>query len=141
MRLGRPKTEAPVRRQSQSRLPPAIPLQSEPAAGGPFALALPLIVIHILRVQTGWRVWYHAAMQRRLFVDDCPASPSISRLRAEGVVTSDMASVVVAFGQGGAAPRREIRVSHCAFPNGGQWSCMSALNAPASPASCGFLSG
>ena len=65
---------------------------------------------------------YRGPMQPRLFVDDCPASPSISRLRAKGEVTAAMASVLVAFGEGADALRREIRVVHRTFPNGGQWA-------------------
>ena len=57
----------------------------------------------------------------RLFQDDLP-SVSASRLRASGVVTSDMKSVVVAFGDGDDALRREVKLRHMAFPSGGSWS-------------------
>jgi hypothetical protein len=54
----------------------------------------------------------------RLFQDDLP-SVSISRLRASGVMTSDTKSVDIVFGDG---LRREVRVVHRRFPNGGEWS-------------------
>jgi hypothetical protein len=57
-----------------------------------------------------------------MFLDDCPASPSISRLRAKGVVNAKMQSVVVAFGEGEDALKREVRLSRQTFPNGGWWA-------------------
>jgi hypothetical protein len=57
----------------------------------------------------------------RLFQDDLP-SVSASRLRASGVVTRDMKSVVILFGEGEGALRREVKVVHRRFPNGGEWS-------------------
>ena len=49
-------------------------------------------------------------------------SPTISRLRASGVVTAETRSVVVTFGEGESALAREVRVIHQIFPNGGSWS-------------------
>jgi hypothetical protein len=57
----------------------------------------------------------------RLFQDDL-ASISISRLRASGVVTRDTKSVEVVFGDGNDGLRREVKVVHRRFPNGGEWS-------------------
>ena len=53
----------------------------------------------------------------RLFQDDLP-SVSISRLRASGVVTSDMESVVVAFGEGDDALRRQVASHTMVFRTG-----------------------
>jgi hypothetical protein len=53
----------------------------------------------------------------RLTQDQCP-SITVSRLRALGAVTEDMASVRVAIGE----VSREVRLSHMRFPNGGGWS-------------------
>ena len=39
-------------------------------------------------------------MQHRCFRDDLPTSPSISRLRALGVIDCNTKSVVIAFGEG-----------------------------------------
>ena len=64
----------------------------------------------------------------RLFQDDLPAV-SASRMRASGVVTSDMGSVVVLFGEGDGALRRTVRVAHQKFPNGGGWSFSSVQRA------------
>jgi hypothetical protein len=58
----------------------------------------------------------------RLFQDDLPTTPSISRLRASGVVTGDAKSVVLTFGEGEDGLRREVKVLHRRFPNGGEWS-------------------
>jgi hypothetical protein len=58
----------------------------------------------------------------RLFQDDLPASPTISRLRASGVVIAETRSVVVTFGEGESALAREVRVTHQIFPNRGSWS-------------------
>jgi hypothetical protein len=57
-----------------------------------------------------------------LFVDDLPASPVISRLRAEGVVNADTRLTEVAFGEGNAAFKRWVGVAHQTFRNGGSWS-------------------
>jgi hypothetical protein len=57
----------------------------------------------------------------RLFQDDL-ASISISRLRASGVVASDTKSVEIVFGEGHDGLRREVKVVHRRFPNGGEWS-------------------
>jgi hypothetical protein len=46
----------------------------------------------------------------------------VSRLRALHLITPSMTSAVVAFGEGDDALKREIRVSHLKFPNGGSWS-------------------
>ena len=58
----------------------------------------------------------------RLFQDDLPTTPSISRLRASGVVTAETRSVIVTFGEGGSALKRKVRVTHQKFRNGGSWS-------------------
>jgi hypothetical protein len=55
------------------------------------------------------------------FQDDLE-TVSVSRLRAMGAITADATSVVVTFGQGDDALRREVRVVHRKFPNGGSWS-------------------
>jgi hypothetical protein len=47
---------------------------------------------------------------------------SVSGLRASGAIAADATSVVIAFGQGDNALRREVRVVHRMFPNGGSWS-------------------
>jgi hypothetical protein len=57
----------------------------------------------------------------RLFQDDL-ASVSISRLRASGVVTGDTTSVEIVFGERNDGLRREVKVVHRRFPNGGEWS-------------------
>jgi hypothetical protein len=53
----------------------------------------------------------------RLTQDDC-LFISVSRLRALGAVTDDMARVRVTI----AEVSREVRLSHMRFPNGGGWS-------------------
>jgi hypothetical protein len=55
------------------------------------------------------------------FQDDLE-TVSVSRLRASGAITADATSVVVSFGQGDDALRREVRVVHRKFPNSGGWS-------------------
>jgi hypothetical protein len=67
------------------------------------------------------RLWYYNTVHR-LFQDDLPTTPSISRLRASGVVTAKTRSVIVAFGEGESALAREVRATHQLFPNGGSWS-------------------
>jgi hypothetical protein len=57
----------------------------------------------------------------RLFQDDL-ASVRISRLRASGVLTSDTKSAGIVFGEGNDGLRREVKVVHRRFPNGGEWS-------------------
>jgi hypothetical protein len=64
-------------------------------------------------------------MAHRFFQNDLLASPSLSRLRASGVVDWNTKSVVIAFGEGDDALHREIRVTHRRFPNGGSWSFFS----------------
>jgi hypothetical protein len=61
-------------------------------------------------------------MAHRYFQNDLLTSPSVSRLRALGVVDRNTKSIVVAFGECDAALHREIRVTHRQFPNGGSWS-------------------
>jgi hypothetical protein len=65
-------------------------------------------------------MWYHSTVHR-LFQDDL-ASVSISRLRASGVVTGDTKSVDIVFGEGDDGLRRDVKVVHRHFPNGGEWS-------------------
>jgi hypothetical protein len=65
-------------------------------------------------------MWYDSTVHR-LFQDDL-ASVSISRLRASGFVTSDTKSVDIIFGEGDEGLRREVKVVHRRFPNGGEWS-------------------
>jgi hypothetical protein len=50
------------------------------------------------------------------------ASVSISRLRASGAVTSDTKSVDIVFGESDDGLRREVKVAHRRFSNGGEWS-------------------
>jgi hypothetical protein len=61
-------------------------------------------------------------MTHRFFQDALPTSPSISRLRALGVVDRNTKSILISFGEGDDALRREIRITHRQFPNGGSWS-------------------
>jgi hypothetical protein len=61
-------------------------------------------------------------MTHRFFQNDLPTSPSVSRLRALGVVDWTTKSVLISFGEGDDALRREIRITHRRFPNGGDWS-------------------
>jgi hypothetical protein len=61
----------------------------------------------------------------RLFQDDL-ASVSISRLRASGVVTFDTKSVEIVFGEGEDGLRRQVKVVHRRFPDGGEWSFATA---------------
>jgi hypothetical protein len=58
----------------------------------------------------------------RFFQDDLGSSPSISQLRASGVVTGDTKVVVIGFGEGENALKRLVGVTHRKFPNGGEWS-------------------
>jgi hypothetical protein len=48
----------------------------------------------------------------RLFIDDLPTSPNVSRLRAMGVISPASTSVVISFGEGENALRREIKIAH-----------------------------
>jgi hypothetical protein len=54
----------------------------------------------------------------RVSIDDLPASESVSRLRAAGVITATTTVTTVAFGD----QSFEVAVSHRHFPNGGSWS-------------------
>jgi hypothetical protein len=56
----------------------------------------------------------------RLLLETLPASESVSRLRAEGNVNADMTSVWIGFGA--IEIKREVRLEHRRFPNGGSWS-------------------
>jgi hypothetical protein len=56
----------------------------------------------------------------RLLLESLPASESVSRLRAEGKITVDMTSVWIGFGA--IELKREVRLAHRRFPNGGSWS-------------------
>jgi hypothetical protein len=57
-------------------------------------------------------------MARKVAIDDLPASESVSRLRAAGVITVDTEVTTVAFGD----QTFNVAVSHRKFPNGGSWS-------------------
>jgi hypothetical protein len=63
-----------------------------------------------------------SGLTHRYFQDALLTSPSISRLRALGVVDRNTKSVVIAFGEGDDALHRVIRITHRQFPNGGGWS-------------------
>jgi hypothetical protein len=65
-------------------------------------------------------MWYHSTVHR-LFQDDL-ASVSVSRMLASGLVTVDTASVVITLGEGKNALKREVRIAHHNFWNGGNWS-------------------
>jgi hypothetical protein len=56
----------------------------------------------------------------RLLLESLPASESVSRLRAEGKITADMTSVWIGFDK--IELKREVRLAHRRFPNGGYWS-------------------
>src|SRR5215469_4611845 len=56
----------------------------------------------------------------RLLLESLPASESVSRLRAERKITADMTSVSIGFGA--IELKREVRLEHRRFPNGGSWS-------------------
>jgi hypothetical protein len=56
----------------------------------------------------------------RLLLETLPVSPNVSRLRAEGKVTADMTSVWIGFDA--IELKREVRLEHRRFPNGGSWS-------------------
>ena len=51
-------------------------------------------------------------------IEDFPASESVSRLRALGVITKQMAVTTIAFGE----VSFNVDVAHRQFPNGGSWS-------------------
>jgi transposase len=57
-------------------------------------------------------------MTHRYFQHALPGSPSISRLRASGVVDWNTKSVLISFGEGDDALWREVHVTHRRFPNG-----------------------
>jgi hypothetical protein len=56
----------------------------------------------------------------RLLLESLPVSANVSRLRAEGKITADMTSVSIGFGA--IELKREVRLEHRRFPNGGSWS-------------------
>src|ERR1700753_4303764 len=56
----------------------------------------------------------------RLLLECLPASENVSRLRAEGKITADMTSVWIGFGA--IELKREVRLEHRRFPNGGSWT-------------------
>jgi hypothetical protein len=56
----------------------------------------------------------------RLLLESLPVSESVSRLRAEGEITAEMTSVWIGFGA--IELKREVRLEHRRFPNGGSWS-------------------
>jgi hypothetical protein len=56
----------------------------------------------------------------RLLLESLPVSPSVSRLRAERKITADMTTVWIGFGA--IELKREVRLEHRRFPNGGSWS-------------------
>jgi hypothetical protein len=62
---------------------------------------------------------------------------SVSRLCASGAITEDATSVVICFGQGDDALRREVRVAHRKFPNSGGWSFSFVLFAADRPRCAG----
>ena len=51
-------------------------------------------------------------------IDDLPASESVSRLRALGVITAETQVTAVTFGE----VSFNVAVTHRRFPNGGSWS-------------------
>jgi hypothetical protein len=55
------------------------------------------------------------------FQDDLK-TVNVSTLRASGAIAADATWVVVTFGPGDDAHRRELRVVHRKFPNSGGWS-------------------
>src|ERR1700727_577905 len=59
-------------------------------------------------------------MTHRLLLESHPHSPNVARLRAEGTITADMTSVWIGFGA--IELKREVRLAHRRFPNGGSWS-------------------
>ena len=61
-------------------------------------------------------------MTHRYFQHALPTSPSVSRLRALGVVDWTTKSVLISFGEGDDVLWREVRITHRQFPNGGGWS-------------------
>jgi hypothetical protein len=58
----------------------------------------------------------------RCFQDALLTSPSVSGLRAAGVVTGDTKKVILLFGESESALKREVKVEHRKFQNGGEWS-------------------
>jgi hypothetical protein len=59
-------------------------------------------------------------VRHRLLLESLPVSPNVSRLRAEGKITADMTSVWIGFGA--IELKREVRLEHRRFLNGGSWS-------------------
>jgi hypothetical protein len=58
----------------------------------------------------------------RLFICELPASLSVSRLRALGVIRADAKSVVISFGDGESALTCEVEITHHKLRNNGSWS-------------------
>jgi hypothetical protein len=54
----------------------------------------------------------------KAWIDDLPASESVSRLRAAGVITAETTVTTVVFGD----QSFDVAVVHRRFPNGGGWS-------------------
>jgi hypothetical protein len=59
-------------------------------------------------------------VSHRLLLESLPVSENVSRLRAEGKITADMRSALIGFGA--IELKREVRLEHRRFPNGGSWS-------------------
>jgi hypothetical protein len=59
-------------------------------------------------------------MAHRLLLESLPVSENVSRLRAKGKIAADMTSVRIGFGA--IDLKREVRLEHRRFPNGGSWS-------------------
>jgi hypothetical protein len=62
-------------------------------------------------------------MARKVAIDDLPASESVSRMRAAGVITVDTEVATVSFGD----QSFNVAISHRWFPNGGSWSFFVCL--------------
>jgi hypothetical protein len=56
----------------------------------------------------------------RLLLESLPVSESVSRLRAEGKITAEMTSAWIGFGA--IELKREVRLAHRRFANGGSWT-------------------
>ena len=68
--------------------------------------------------------WYRSLIRpHRLLLESLPVSESVSRLRAEGKITAEMTSVSICFGN--IELKREVRLAHRHFPNGGSWFIFS----------------
>jgi hypothetical protein len=66
------------------------------------------------------RLYSEVMAAHRLLLESLPASENVSRLRAEGKITADLTSVWIGFGA--IELKREVRLEHRRFPNGGSWS-------------------